>query len=193
MNIPVTQTLTPEDLLALPDGDWYELIDGHPVEKTMGAQSSWIGGELLAILRDFCREHNLGLVFPGDTGYQCFPFAVNLVRKPDVSFIRRGRFPGGEPPTGNIRIAPDLAVEVVSPNDTYYEVEGKVREYLRVGVPLVWVVNPATRMVRVHRPGGSLTDLEEGQELTGETVLPGFRCRVGDLFPKPEDGAPAPQ
>ena len=193
MNIPVTQTLTPEDLLAMPDGDLYELIDGHPVEKTLGAQSSWINTRLLRFLDEFCDANRLGWVFSPETGYQCFPWSPNFVRKPDASVVRRGRLPGGEPPTGNVRIPPDLAVDVVSPNDTYYEVEGKVREYLRVGVPLVWVVNPATRMVRVHRPGGSLTDLEEGQELTGETVLPGFRCRVGDLFPKPEDGAPAPQ
>src|SRR5262249_39098199 len=75
---------------------------------------------------------------------------------------------------------------VVSPNDTYYEVERKVREYLQAGVPLVWVVNPPTRMVRVHHPGGSLTDLEEQQDLAGEDVLPGVRCRVGGLFPPPE-------
>jgi Uma2 family endonuclease len=186
MNVLATASFTPEDLLRLPDGKLYELVDGSPVEKKMGAESAWIGGELLAILRNFCREHNLGSVFPADMGFQCFPFAPNLVRKPDVSFVRRGRFPGGTLPAGNARLAPDLAVEVVSPNDTYYEVEQKVHEYLRAGVSLVWVVNPPTRMVRIHRPGGSLTDLEGQQDLTGENVLPGFRCRVADLFPQPE-------
>ena len=183
MNILATATFTPEDLLALPDGDLYELVDGCPVEKTMGAEASWIGGEVLAVLRNFVRDHDLGRVFPADTGYQCFSATPNLVRKPDVSFIRWGRLPGDTLPTGNVRIAPDLAVEVVSPNDTYYEVEQKVREFLKAGVRQVWVINPPTRAVRIHRPGGSLTDLGEDQELTGADVVPGFRCRVGELFP----------
>ncbi len=197
MNLIASTTFTPDDLLSVPDGDLLELVDGRPVEKKMGMESSWIGGELLAILRAFCREHDLGWVLPGDAGYQCFPFAPNLVRKPDVSFIRRGRLPGDNLPAGNAKIAPDLAVEVISPNDTYYEVEQKVREYLRAGIPLVWVVNPHNRTVRVHRPGGSLTDLEEDQELTGENIVPGFRCRVGDIFPQHgaavANGTPSPQ
>lgn len=191
MNVLARASCTPEDLLRLPDGKLYELVDGYPVEKKMGAESAWIGGELLAVLRNFCREHNLGNVFPADVGFQCFPFAPNLVRKPDVSFVRRGRFPGGVLPSGNARLAPDLAVEVVSPNDTYYEVEQKVHDYLRAGVLLVWVVNPATRTVRIHRPGGALSDLEGQQDLTGENVLPGFRCLVADLFPRPEGAQPA--
>lgn len=155
----------------------------------MGMESSWIGGRLLRLLDTFADANRLGWVFPGDTSYQCFPFAPNLVRKPDVSFVRRGRLPGERLPLGNARITPDLAVEVVSPNDTYYEVERKVQEYLRAGVPLVWVVNPSTRMARVHRPGGSLTDLEAHQELDGENVVPGFRCRVADILPPADTGA----
>ena len=83
---------------------------------------------------------------------------------------------------GHCRIAPNLAVEVISPNDSYEEVEEKVREYLAANVELVWVINPATRSVRVHRADGSVTDLDENSELDGENVVPGFRCRVCDLF-----------
>jgi Uma2 family endonuclease len=57
-----------------------------------------------------------------------------------------------------------------------------VEEYLRVGVKLVWVISPESRTVRVHRPDSSDTRLHEDDELTGEDVIPGFRCRVGDLF-----------
>ena len=66
---------TPEDLLAMPDGKSYELVDGRLVERQMGAESSEIGGNLYFRLRLFCREHDLGIVWPADNGYQCFPAA----------------------------------------------------------------------------------------------------------------------
>ena len=121
MSVAVTiedKTLfTPEDLLAMPDGKHYELVDGRLVERNMGAESSWIGGRIFLRLNLFCDEHQLGYVWPADNGYQCFAHAPKLVRRPDVSFIRAGRLPGGELPKGHVRIPPDLAVEVVSPND----------------------------------------------------------------------------
>ena len=92
---------------------------------------------------------------------------------------------------GWLTIVPDLAVEVVSPNDTAYEVEQKAREYLGVGARLVWVVYPNIRSVRVHRPDGTEAMRREGDELGGESVLPGFACRVGELFPAPSVAAGA--
>jgi Uma2 family endonuclease len=181
--------LTPEDLLSIPDGDDFELVDGRLVERHMGWKSSWIGSTLLQLLKAFAEAHRLGWVSGPEAGYQCFRDRPNLVRKPDVSFLRRGRLPREEFPEGHCRLVPDVAAEVVSPKDTYYEVESKVREYLDVGVPLVWVVNPATKSVRVHRPNGTVTDLREAEELSGEDVVPGFRCRVGDLFPPPAPGS----
>ena len=190
MNVLARVTFTPEDLLSIPEAKGCELVDGLLVERNMGAESTWITTRLARYLDVFCDANRLGWVFTGEAGYLCFPFAPTLVRKPDASFVRRGRLPGGLPPTGHILLPPDLAVEVVSPNDLYYEVEREIHEYLRAGVPLVWVINPPTQVVRIHRPGGSLTDLEGQQELTGENVLPGFRCRVADLFPQPEGTQP---
>jgi Uma2 family endonuclease len=86
-------------------------------------------------------------------------------------------------PEGWARIAPDLVVEVISPNDLAYEVDEKVEEYGRVDVPLTWVVNPHTRTVVVHRADGSISRLREGDELSGESVIPGFRCPVSAIFP----------
>jgi Uma2 family endonuclease len=82
-------------------------------------------------------------------------------------------------------------VEVLSPNDIAYEVDAKVREYLAAGVRLVWVINPDGRTVTIHRPQGPGTVLHEQDELAGETVLPGFRCRIADLFP-PASTRPTP-
>jgi Uma2 family endonuclease len=179
---------TPEDLLNMPDGDNYELVDGELVERNMGWNSSWVGGRLHYLLTAFCDANRLGLVAPADASYQCFPNSPNKVRKPDASFIRRERVPPKEEREGHCRIAPDLVAEVVSPKDTYSEVEEKVAEYLSAGVRIVWVIDPPTRTVRVHRANGTVTDLREADELDGEDVIPGFRCRVGELFLEPLTG-----
>jgi Uma2 family endonuclease len=181
---------TPEDLLTMPEGDRYELVNGELMERHMGWDSSWIGGRMYYFLFAFALAHRSGWVVPADASYQCFPDAPSLVRRPDVSFIRRGRLPGGRRPRGHCPVAPDLAVEVVSPNDLYSEVEEKVGEYRRAGVHLVWVIHPPTRTVRVHRLDGTITDLTEADELSGEDILPGFRCAVRELFADPVETVP---
>ena len=85
---------TPEDLLAMPDGKNYELVDGQLVERKMGAESSRVGTRLSSRLDLYCDERDLGIVWAADNGFQCFPHDPGLVRKPDVSFVRRGRLPG---------------------------------------------------------------------------------------------------
>lgn len=179
------RVFTPEDLLSMPDGDRYELVDGRLVERAMGFESSWIGGRVFSALSAHCDARSLGWVLPADASYQCFPDASDKVRKPDVSFINRGRLPDERPPTGHCRIAPDLAVEVISPNDLFAEVGEKVQEYLEAGVRLVWVVNPSTRFVHVHRPDGRASDLSGDDQVSGEDVVDGFSCRVADLFQSP--------
>ncbi|HEU4754238.1 MAG TPA: Uma2 family endonuclease, partial [Armatimonadota bacterium] len=105
------------------------------------------------------------------------------VRRPDVSFIARGRLPGEQLPKGHATVAPDLAVEVISPNDLFYEVEAKIGEYLEAGVRVVWIVNPQERSLHVYQGDGSTARLQETDTVSGEDVLPGFTCEVGSLFP----------
>ena len=76
-------------------------------------------------------------------------------------------------------------VEVVSPNDLYGDVEAKVDEYLRVGIKLVWVVDPRTKAIRIHRANETIQDVGLKDELSGEDVVPGFRCAVQDVFRLP--------
>jgi Uma2 family endonuclease len=178
-----TTRYTPEDLLAMPDGKSYELVDGRLVERNLGAESSWIGGQIYSLLNLYCREHASGWVWPADNGYQCFPHERGRIRRPDVSFIRAGRLPGDVLPKGFVRIPPDLAVEVVSPNDTAYELEEKLEDYQQAGVRLVWVIHPESRTVTIYRADGTVSRLREAEELTGEDVIPGFRCLVGSLLP----------
>ncbi|MSR56974.1 MAG: Uma2 family endonuclease [Planctomycetaceae bacterium] len=177
-----TTRLSADDLLRLPDGDRFELVDGELVEIPMGAESSSVGLMLGYRILDFTISHDSGFVFGPDCGFQCFPDDPNKVRKPDVSFIRRGRLPGDVIPKGYMTIAPDLAAEVVSPGDGAYEISRKAEEYLAAGIPLVWIINPDTRTVLIYRADGSIIGLREADWLTGESVLPSFKCRVGDLF-----------
>lgn len=176
---------TPDDLLTMPDGDRYELVGGQLVERKMSAWSSYVAGELHGHLRAFCRDHSLGWVFPEGTSYRCFPDELSRVRRPDTSFVRRERLTPEQALVGHLPLVPDLVVEVVSPHDTYYEVDQKVSEWRAGGVRLVWVINPQARLARIYRRDGSESIVRENEELSGEDVVPGFRCRLGDLFQPP--------
>lgn len=204
MNVELMQReYTPEDLLTMPDGKNFELVDGRLVERHrttpapqgeeyMGFLADQIAVRLLQRLANFCDEHPLGWVLmPSSGGFQGFPGSSRRVRKPDVAFVRYGRFPDEQLPPGNASLAPDLAAEVVSPNDTYEEVDEKIEEYLRAGVRLVWIISPKNHTIRIHRVNGSSQSLRENDALDGEDVVPGFRCPVPDLFPQSPPAATA--
>ena len=186
MTTPVmAQRYTPEDLLTMPDGHRFDLVDGHLVERHMGAESSWIALQINRLLGNYVATSQGGLVLGPDCGYQIFPDEPNRVRFPDGSFIRSGRVPHNAPPRGHVRIVPDLVIEVVSPNDLAWEVDLKVTEYLQAGVPLLWVFYPDTRTVSVYRASGKTARLSAEDTLSGEDVLPGFTCPVAEVFPHP--------
>ena len=122
------------------------------------------------------------MVFGPATPYRCFPNDPRQVRKPDVSFVAAGRLPAGRLPRGSAPFAPDLAVEVVSPTDPCEYLELKVADYRSAGVRLIWVVNPATRSVLIRRLDRTCAELDDTGSLDGEDVVPGFACRVAELF-----------
>jgi Uma2 family endonuclease len=177
---------SPEDLLTMPDAKSYELVNGELVERNMGGLSSWVAGQLLEFLSTYVRQQKAGWVLGADGSYQCFGDDRNRVRKPDVSFIRRGRLSNDEMPIGHIQVPPDLAVEVISPNDLYLDVQTKVAEYLTGGVSQVWVIDPEHRTVLINFADEEPpVFLREADTLTGSDVLPGFERRVADLFQSP--------
>jgi Uma2 family endonuclease len=177
---------SPEDLLTMPDAKSYELVNGELVERNMGGMSSWVAIQLAELLNAFVRQQNAGWVLGADGSYQCFGEDRDRVRKPDVSFISRGRLPEEEIPRGHVTISPDLAIEVISPNDLYLDVQAKVAEYLAAGVRLVWVIDPDNHGVVVHSgESDQPVFLRENDTLTCGDVLPGFECRVADLFRSP--------
>jgi Uma2 family endonuclease len=191
------QKITPDDLQKMPDEAAYELVDGQLVERHTGAESSEIGVNIAFLLKAFLRNKPIARIFAADVGYQCFAWDPDKLRRPDVSAVRMDRLPGGQAPKGYIRVAPDLAVEVISPNDTADEIDEKVDEYLRAGVRLIWVVSPVTRTVRIRRPrsasAGPISILTNDETISGEDVLPDFLCSVRDFFEVPADQASGSQ
>lgn len=177
------RTYTPEDLLTMPEGKHFELVGGELVETTMSMVGAWVAAQMIELLNAVVRTRNLGIVLSETASYQCFTDEPGRIRRPDASFICKGRLNREQFEHGHCPIPPDLAVEVVSPNDLYYDVEHKVSEYLGAGVRLVWVINPDRRNIRVFALDGNVRQLSESDELTGDDVVPGFRVHVADLFP----------
>ncbi len=177
------RVVTPADLLAMPDAAFYELVDGELVERNVSALSSRVEGIIFSLLNVHCQAPNAGITWPSSLGCRFYPNDPDKVRRPDVTFVRRDRFSPEYYRDGFLTFRPDLVVEVISPNDNATEVDEKIEEYLAAGIPLVWEVNPQTRLVQAHRKDGSASRLHPSDELTGEDVLPGFHCRVAELFP----------
>jgi Uma2 family endonuclease len=172
--------LTPDDLLAMPDGGHYELVRGVPREKTKGAYSNEIAGVLVATLVTFVRKPRMGHIYGSKTGFRCFP--NNTVRKLDIAFVAAGRLKEDESPKGDIDIAPDLAVEIVSPSETYEDVTSRIIDFKTAKVKLIWIVSPETKTVLIRRLDGTCAELDEAGTLSGEDVLPCFTCPVAELF-----------
>ncbi|RPI81690.1 MAG: Uma2 family endonuclease [Planctomycetaceae bacterium] len=145
------------------------------------------------LLSNFIDDAGLGWLISDTASYRCFPEDPDQIRRQDLTFVRAGRFLNDVPPdSGFCEIPPDLAVEVVSPNDTFYEISARVADFLSVGTALVWVVDPAHSTVAVHYPDRPGKTLRASDALTGDDVLPGLRCRVADLFPPKASRAGGP-
>jgi Uma2 family endonuclease len=178
----VTETpYTPDDLLTITDRPMPELVDGQFVEREIGQKADAIAFRIGRWVGNFVEEHNLGLVNGAQGSYQIFPDDPDKVRIPDASFTRRERLPKG-PAEGHSRIAPDLVIEVVSPNDTVPGLWAKIEDYWAAGIPLIWVLDPETRTVEVFRPDRSSVRLRMSDALDGGNVLPGFSCAVASIF-----------
>lgn len=176
-----TQLLTAEAFAALPGSRHQELVDGEVLDLM---PPGGIHGELALTIGMFVKlwiRQGHGGIAGVETGFR-LTRDPDTVRSPDVYYIRPERVPAAGSPEGFWPIAPDLAVEVVSPHDTADEVQTKIREYLAAGTSEVWVVYPRARCVTVHSADGLARTY--GAELTLERpdLLPGFSLLIGDLF-----------
>lgn len=180
---PTPGTATEDDVLAAASQNkrLCELIDGVLVEKTMGVRESWVAGKLLRRIGSYADAQALGEVLPPDGPFRVAPTQVRL---PDVSFFSRARLRGGFFPAGAITdIVPDLAIEVLSENNTRREMERKLREYFFAGVRLVWYVDPELRVADVYTAPDQSRRLGEADVLDGGDVLPGLRIPVAEIMP----------
>jgi len=179
----ITTLLTAEQFLAMPDdGLRYELIAGELRKMSPASMEHCnVVSELHGRLWQHVFQHKLGKLYVSEPGFR-LSRDPDTVRMPDIAFLRRERLRGRDRRVPFWSGAPDLAVEVVSPNDTQNEVDEKVKAWLDAGAAMVWVVNPARRSVTVYRNSTDIKTLTEKDKLDGEDVVPGFRCRVGEIF-----------
>jgi Uma2 family endonuclease len=161
-----------------------ELERGEIVEMPRpGKRHGVVCGNSTGILRNFAIARKKGYVCSNDTGV-VVERDPDTVRGPDVLFFEdAARFLEVEEKYGED--PPLLAIEVLSPNDTYAEIRQRVQEQLTFGTKLVWVIDPEARKITVHRPDKPDYSLGENDELTGDDVLPDFRCKVAEFFKLP--------
>jgi Uma2 family endonuclease len=174
--------ITADELYAIPDDDRrYELVSGV---VRVHEPTGWTHGELqtslLIHLGAAVRAGGLGGVV-AEVGF-VLRRRPDTVRAPDVAFLRTERLPTPDRASRFVEGAPDLAVEVLSPDDRAWEVAEKVEEYLAAGTRLVWVVDPRNRHVVVHTPDRIARVLRAGESLDGADVVPGFRLALDELF-----------
>jgi Uma2 family endonuclease len=175
--------MTADELWRLPnDGMRHELVRGELRKMPpSGMEHAGLTSKIDRSLGSYVEQHGLGWVGAGDAGFK-LETDPDTVRGPDVAFLRSERFQEVGLVTGFVPGVPDLAIEVISPNDLYWEVEEKVAEYLEHGTRMVVVVNPRRRTVTVHRPGQRPQILTEQDVLDGEDVVPGWSMPVADIF-----------
>lgn len=181
-SIKSIKRLTDEELLSLPkDGYKYEYVKGELRMSPAGLEHGEIGIRLASMLLNYVKtsQSQLGKVYDSSTGYR---LPNGNLRSPDVSFVRLERLPEGKSPRGFAHFAPDLAVEILSPSDSLNEINEKIAEYFDNKVSLVWIIDPENQTATVYSSPTAARLLQAEDELTGENVIPGFRCQVKELF-----------
>ncbi len=171
------------------DDELYEVIDGIRVRQgPMGIFAVWIASDLFSHLAPFARTANLGRTVSEALFHM--PAPTNCDRRPDLAFVSYERWPKNRPiprKSNAWDVVPNLAVEVVSPNDTAEELDEKISEFLKAGVELVWVVYPQQSRIYVHQSPTQISALTLNDTLDGGTVLPGFRLALAELFSEPAE------
>lgn len=179
---PTPGTATEQDLLEAEarTGRICELIDGTLVQKTMATYESMLAFALGYFIQRYLDTNDIGTLTGPDGLLKILPAQI---RPPDVSFIRWERLPGRDSPKPAVyAIAPDLATEILSENNTKAEMDRKLKEYFKAGVRLAWYIEPATRTARAYLSPDDWTEIGPGDALSGGDVLPGFRLPLSELF-----------
>ena len=170
--------MTEEDFIRLPhDGRKWELVNGEAKEVPTSVEHDSISVNLVMLLGPYAKGR--GFMTVGQAGFR---MTDANIRCPDVSYTRKERVPGGRPPRTFGVAAPDLCIEIISPSEDRPDMMKQVYEYFESGAQLVWHVFPEAQTVVVYTSPQDAKEYTAGDELDGGTLLPGFTCRVSDLF-----------
>jgi len=187
-----TSPITEADLLRLNAADGrVEVIDGEGVPMTpVGLLHALVAGSVYRALYAYAAEHRLGYVMGDSLIYvldEDPQMGIRQTRIPDASFIRKGRLPAGDDLARPFAGAPDLAVEVLSPEDSALEMLAKVRTYFEAGTAQVWLVYPAQQEVHCyHREAAAVQTFRAADTISAEALFPGLKLAVADLFALPD-------
>jgi len=175
--------MTADELFHMPHGNYrYELVRGVLRKMTpAGFKHGAVIANLTSLLTRHVKERSLGIVTGAETGYK-LAFSPDTVRAPDVGFVRADRIPSSGPPEAFFPGPPDLAVEVLSPDDRPSEVAEKVRDWIDSGTPMVWVIDPKKGSARVYRADGAIGTVAATESLDGMEIVPGFTCRLPEVL-----------
>lgn len=159
-----------------------ELIEGELREMApSGAEHVVIAARLIGRLAAIVYAGRLGEMFGCEGGF-LIERDPDTVLAPDGAFVSAERIAQTGIPQGYFPGPPDLAVEVVSPNDRARDTQRKAERWVNAGVRLVWVINPRSRTATIYRSGVEPVTISADDDLKGEDVVPGFRCRLGDVL-----------
>lgn len=184
MTLAPTKSITADELLAMGDIGRCELIYGELVMMSpAGLEHGVVAVRFARYLSAFVEDHDLGICLAAETGFK-IEANPDLVRAPDASFIRKDRVKYPLSPKFFSGV-PDLAVEVVSPDDTKRELSEKVNMWLAHGTSVVWVADPKPMTVTIHRVGRAQQSLSVGDEIKDEPLLPGFVLPLAKIFKQP--------
>lgn len=174
--------MTAEELLQVSiPGKRVELVRGVlVVREPAGLPHGRVMLNLARRLAEYVETNGLGQVYVGDTGF-ALARGPDTVRAPDIAFIRRARVPDPEP-AGFPAMAPDLAVEILSPSNRPGEVLAKIADWLNAGTRLVWIIDAERRLARVYRLDGTEAIVSADDALQGEDVVPGFGCSLTSIM-----------
>ncbi|HEY0872806.1 MAG TPA: Uma2 family endonuclease [Vicinamibacterales bacterium] len=173
--------VTADELERMPEDDYrYELVRGRlirmsPVAPRHGHTTITLG----ALLWQHVRANRLGQVWT-EVGFR-LASNPDTVRAPDIAFVRHDRLPPKDA-KGFYRGAPDLAIEVLSPDDTRAEMRQKIADYFAAGTPAVVVIDPGSRRAAIHRPGTAVRILTTADTLDLDAIVAGFRLPLCEVF-----------
>jgi Uma2 family endonuclease len=172
-----------DDLMKISSNGRYELIEGVIYEMSpTGEEHGFIAWKIMQKIGAFVEKNKLGIITSSETGYK-LSSNPDTVRAPDAAFKSNKKLSEcGGVVKDYSTIMPELVVEVNSPSDSYTKIAGKVKDWLKSGVKIVWVIEPSDKTVAVYDETGNVNVLNKNDYLDGGDILAGFKCNVGEIF-----------